>query len=158
MKIKMNGPQRTESINENVPLHTAISVITSKCLAALPVINESGKFIGIIGVNGLLEMLLPQAVRSALAENNDTIPSLSFMDDNTEELHDRLAHIADTPVGKLAKRDAHVIYPDSPIAEAVLVMLRGEDEVAMVERDTHKFIRMVSALDLLHTLNEGESK
>ncbi|HQS57413.1 MAG: hypothetical protein B7Y56_08070 [Gallionellales bacterium 35-53-114] len=154
MKIKMSGPKSSDTLYENAPLHKAVSIITSKRLAALPVLNEQGVFVGIIGVNGLLEMLLPKAVRTALATDADTIPGLSFMDDNMDELRNRLAQMAETPVGSLAKRDAPLIYPDSPVMEAVLLLLRGEDDVAMVERDTHKFICMVSALDLLHTLNE----
>jgi CBS-domain-containing membrane protein len=158
MKIKICGGKPAETLYENAPLHKAVSVITSKRLAALPVINEQGMFVGIIGVNGLLEMLLPKSVRSALADNDDTIPSLSFMDDNMDELRVRLANLSDVTVGKLAKRDVPVIYPDSPVMEAVLLLLRGEDEVALVERETRKFMCMVSALDLLHTLNEGVGK
>lgn len=158
MKIKMNGPKPSDTLYENAPLHKAVSLITGKRLAALPVINEQGKFVGIIGVNGLLEMLLPKAIRSALATGDDNVPGLSFMDDNMDEIKSRLAHMAETTVGSLAKRDAPVIYPDSPVMEVVLLLLRGEDDVAMVERDTHKFICMVSALDLLHTLNEGAGK
>lgn len=158
MKIKLNDPKPSETLYENAPLHKAISLITSKRLAALPVLNEQGMFVGIIGVNGLLEMLLPVAVRSALAESEDLIPGLSFMDDNMNELRNRLAHLSSTTVGSLAKRDVPVIYPDSPVMEAVLLLLRGEDEVAMIDRETHKFICMVSALDLLHTLNEGVAK
>lgn len=154
MKLKMNGLKSSDSLHENTPLHQAVSIITSKRLAALPVINEQGRFVGIIGVNGLLEMLLPQAARSALAISGDMVPSLSFMDDNVDELRNRLARISGSTVGSLAKREVQVIYPDSPVIEVVLVLLRGEDEVAMVERETHKFICMVSALDLLHTLNE----
>lgn len=158
MKIKMSGPKSSDTLYENAPLHKAVSIITAKRLAALPVINEQGKFVGIIGVNGLLEMLLPQAVRASLSENNDTVPGLSFMDDNMDELRIRLARMSDATVGSLAKRDAPVIYPDSPVMEAVLLLLRGEDDVAMVERETHKFICMVSALDLLLTLNEEVAK
>lgn len=158
MKIMMNGPKSSDTLYENAPLHKAVSIITAKRLAALPVINEQGVFVGIIGVNGLLEMLLPQAIRSALANNNDSVPGLSFMDDNMDELRIRLARMSDTTVGSLAKRDTPVIYPDSPVMEAVLLLLRGEDDVAMVERETHKFICMVSALDLLHTLNEEADK
>lgn len=157
MKIKMCSQKSSETLYENAPLHKAVSMITSKRLAALPVINEHGIYVGIIGVNGLLEMLLPKAVRSALEKNNDSIPGLSFMDDNMEELRSRLVHLSEATVGSLAKRDAPVIYPDSPIMEAVLLLLRGEDEVAMVDRETHKFICMVSSYDLLHTLNEGVS-
>jgi CBS-domain-containing membrane protein len=158
MKIKMNGPKSSDTLYENAPLHKAVSIITGKRLAALPVINEQGRFVGIIGVNGLLEMLLPQAIRSALAADNDSVPGLSFMDDNMDELKHRLKNLSEVTVGKLAKRDAPVIYPDSPVMEAVLLLLRGEDDVAMVERETHKFICMVSALDLLHTLNEEVAK
>jgi CBS-domain-containing membrane protein len=158
MKIKICGAKPSDTLYENAPLHEAVSIITSKRLAALPVINEQGMFVGIIGVNGLLEMLLPRAVRSALAGNHDSVPGLSFMDDNMNELRDRLASLSDVTVGKLAKRDVPVIYQDSPVMEAVLLLLRGEDDVAMVERETHKFICMMSALDLLHTLNEGAAK
>jgi CBS-domain-containing membrane protein len=158
MKIKMSGSKSPDTLYENAPLHKAVFIITSKRLAALPVINEQGKFVGIIGVNGLLEMLLPKSIQSALAADDDNVPGLSFMDDNMDELRNRLGRMADTPVGTLAKRDVPVIYPDSPVMEAVLLLLRGEDDVAMVERDTHKFICMVSALDLLHTLNEEVAK
>lgn len=96
MKIKMNGPKSSDTLYENAPLHKAVSIITSKRLAALPVINEQGKFVGIIGVNGLLEMLLPKAVRAALADNDDTVPGLSFMDDNMDELKNRLVRMAET--------------------------------------------------------------
>jgi len=158
MKIKLNGTVSSDTLYENAPLHKAVSIITSKRLAALPVINERGVFVGIIGVNGLLEMLLPQAVRSALDENFNSVPGLSFMDDNMDELRNRLARLSEATVGSLAKRDVPVIYPDSPVMEAVLLLLRGEDDVAMIDRETHKFICMVSALDLLHTLNEGIGK
>jgi len=80
MKIKMNGAKSTDTLYENAPLHKAVFIITSKRLAALPVINAQGVFVGIIGVNGLLEMLLPQAVRSALDENFNSVPGLSFME------------------------------------------------------------------------------
>lgn len=158
MKIKINGAKPSDTLYENAPLHKAVAIITSKRLAALPVINEQGKFVGIIGVNGLLEMLLPKSVRSALVDNPDAVPGLSFMDDNMDELRNRLAQLSETTVGALAKRDAPFIYPDSPVMEAVLLLLRGEDDVAMIDRETHKFICMVSALDLLHTLNEGLDK
>jgi len=51
-----------------------------------------------------------------------------------------------------------VIYPDSPLIDAVLLLLDRGEEVAMVDRETRKFICMVSALDLLHTVNEGVGK
>jgi CBS-domain-containing membrane protein len=75
-----------------------------------------------------------------------------------DELRKRLALMSDAMVGKLAKRDVPVIYPDSPVMEAILLLLRGEDDVAMVDRETHKFICMVSSLDLLHTINAAASK
>lgn len=158
MKIKLNGPKSSETLYENAPLHKAVSIFTGKHLSALPVINEHGVFVGTVGVNSLLEMLLPQPVRAALADDADAVPGLSVMNDNMDELRNRLAHLSGTTVGSLVKRDAPVIYPDSPVMEAVLLLLRGKDDVAMIDRETHKFICMVSALDLLHTLNEGVPK
>ncbi len=154
MKIKMNGAKPTDTLYENAPLHKAVSIITSKHLAVLPVINEQGVFVGIIGVNSLLEMLLPQAVRTAQLANDEE----SLSDNNVAELRRKLSLMSNTTVGSLAKRDVPVIYPDSPLLDAVLLLLDGGDEVAMVDRETRKFICMVSALDLLHTVNEGVGK
>lgn len=158
MKIKMNGPKPSDTLYENAPLHKAVSIITSKHLSALPVINEQGVFVGIIRVKSLLEMLLPQAVRSALVADNANDPILTSMDDNIDELRNRLTQMSGTTVGKLAKRDVPVIYPDSSLMEVILLLLRSEDDVTMVDRETHKFICMVSSLDLLHTINATAAK
>lgn len=147
-----------EKLHELDPLSKAIKIITEKRLAALPVVNDRDELIGVIGVNGLLEMLLPRAIRAALDLDSNAVPNLSFMDNNLNELRDRLREISDTPVGKLAKRDVLVIYPDSPVMETVLLLLRGEDDVPMVERETRKFRCMVSALDLLQTLQQEAGK
>jgi len=155
MKIKMSNAKPSDTLYENAPLHKAVSIITGKHLSALPVINENGLFVGVVGVNSLLETLLPQAVRTALATNDEDIPELSQKDNNIDELRKRLALMSDATVGKLAKRDVSVIYPDTPVMEVVILLLRGENDVAMVDRETHKFICMVSSLDLLHTLNEA---
>lgn len=158
MKIKLNNAKPSETLYENAPLHKAVSIITSKHLAALPVINEQGLFVGVIGVHDLLEMLLPQTARAALAENAEGVPELSPRDGSVEELRRKLLLMSDTTVGKLTKRDVPVIYPDSSVIEVMLLLLREDDEVAMIDRETHKFICMISALDLLHTLNEGLGK
>lgn len=154
MKIRMNGVKPTDTLYENAPLHKAVSIITSKHLAALPVINEQGVFVGIIGVNSLLEMLLPQAVRTSRVANNEE----PLSDNNIVELRRKLSLMSNSTVGSLAKRDVQVIYPDSPLMDAVLLLLDRGEEVAMVDRETRKFICMVSALDLLHTVNEGVGK
>lgn len=158
MKIKMNNAKPSDTLYENAPLHKAVSILTSKHLAALPVINEQGLFVGVIGVGGLLEMLLPQSLRTALAENAEDVPDLSARDSSIEELRRKLALLSDTTVGKLTNRNVPVIYPDSTVMEVMLLLLRQEDEVAMIDRETHKFICMVSELDLLHTLNDGLGK
>lgn len=147
-----------DTLNERDPLSKAIALITGKRLAVLPVVNDSNELVGTICVNGLLEMLLPRAIRAALDIDGNAVPNLSFMDDNLIELRDRLRNMLDTPVGKLAKRDVPVIFPDSPVMEAVLLLLRGEDDVPLVERQTRKFRGMVSALDLLHTLQQEADK
>jgi CBS domain-containing protein len=78
MKIKMNGDKPSDTLYENAPLHKAVSIMTAKHLSALPVINEQGVFVGIVGVKILLEMLLPQAIRSALAADDVNVPGLSY--------------------------------------------------------------------------------
>jgi CBS-domain-containing membrane protein len=158
MKIKMNGAKPTDTLYENAPLHKAVSIITSKHLAALPVINEQGVFVGIIGANSLLALLLPPAEHTAHATKEKDITGLSLRNNNIAELRRRLSLMSNVTVGKLANRDVPVIYPDSPLMDAVLLLLDGGNEVAMVDRETRKFICMVSALDLLHTVSEGAGK
>jgi CBS domain-containing protein len=145
-------------LRETDSLSVAIRVLTENRLSALPVVNERDELVGTIGVNGLLEKLLPRSILAVLERGDDVMPHLSFMADNTDELSDKLHELADMPVGELADRNAPVIYPDSPAMEAVLLLLRGEDDVPVVERETRKFRCMVSALDLLHTLQEGVAK
>ncbi len=52
----------------------------------------------------------------------------------------------------------HVIHPDTPPLEIVLLLHQGANNVPVVDRDSGRLVGMVSARDLLTALQPGAGK
>ena len=59
---------------------------------------------------------------------------------------------------KIDVKPDHVIHPDTPPLEIVLLLHKGANNVPVVDRDGGRLVGMVSARDLLTALRPGEGK
>ncbi len=116
----------------------------------LPVIDASGKLIGMFKLDRLLAGLLPKAALVGYG-----MPDLTFVSDTLAELRDRMREIDAHPVRDFAVRPDHVVHPDTTPVEIVLLLYRGAGNVPVVARDSGQLIGMVSARDVLSALHDG---
>ena len=111
----------------------------------LPVIDATGRFVGMFKLQAVLGHLLPKAALIGL-------PDLTFVSDTTHELRRRMAHIEHQPVRDFVVRPEHMITPDTSPSEVVLLLYRGTNNLPVVEPGTERLIGMVSARDVLTSI------
>lgn len=140
-----------ELINENAvvlqdstPIERATRQLLESRLSALPVIDADGHYLGVFSMHRLLSMLLPRAV---LIEGG--VSDLGFVTDPMESLCERMREHGSHSVSEALEKSAPVAHPDTPLLEVVLHLYRGANDIPVVDRQTGRFLGMVSGSDLL---------
>ena len=119
----------------------------------LPVVDASGKLIGMFKLDRLYATLLPKAALIGYG-----IPDLAFVSDTLGQLRGKMRAIEHRPVHEFVVRPVHVIHADTAPLEIVLLLHQGANNIPVVDRDGGLLVGMVSARDLLTALQAGEGK
>jgi CBS-domain-containing membrane protein len=113
----------------------------------LPVVDDGGKLVGMFKLDRLLAGLLPKAALVGYGLD------LAFVSDTLDQLRDRMRAIEARPVREFAVRADHVVQPDTPPIEIVLLIYRGANNVPVVDPASGRLVGMVSARDVLAALS-----
>jgi len=119
----------------------------------LPVVDPAGRLIGMFKLDRLYATLLPKAALIGYG-----IPDLAFVSDTLGQLREKMREIEHRPVHEFVVKPDHVVHPDSPPLEIVLLLHKGNNNVPVDDRDDGRLVGMVSARDLLTALRSGEGK
>ena len=131
----------------------ALRRMLDESLPDLPVIDASGALLGMFKLVELYATLLPKA---ALLGHG--VPDLAFVSNTLGQLRERMHEIEDDPVRNYVVKPDHVIHPETPPLEIVLLLYQGAHNVPVVDRDSGRLVGMVSARDLLTAIEPGERK
>jgi len=134
----------TETVGE------ALQRMLADRVSDLPVVDRSGKLIGMFKLEELYASLLPKA---ALIGKGMT--DLSFASETLAELREKMDEIDDRPVHEFVVVPRHVVHEDTTPIEIVLLLHQGENNVPVVDRAGGRLIGMVSARELLIALLPG---
>jgi CBS domain-containing protein len=113
----------------------------------LPVVDASGRLVGMFRLDRLYAALLPKAALIGFG-----MEDLAFASDTLGQLRERMREIESAPVQAFVVRPAHVVHPDTTPLELVLLLHQGVNSIPVVERDGGRLLGMVSARDLLTAL------
>jgi CBS-domain-containing membrane protein len=113
----------------------------------LPVIDVSGKFLGMFKLDRLYATLLPKAALIGYG-----LTDIAFLSDTLGQLREKMREIEHSSVRKFVVKPDYVVHPDTPPLEIVLLLHRGINNVPVLERDTGRLVGMASARDLLVAL------
>jgi CBS domain-containing protein len=117
---------------------------------SLPVVDEEGRFLGIIGVNCMLRLVLPKAAVMAKG-----LTELSFVSTGLEDLRRRLRDVMDQPVTICLDKDAPTVHPDTRMIEALLTLYRTKTALGVVDKDTKRLLGVISYFDVGERLMAG---
>ena len=135
----------------------ALSLMHSKEVRNLPVVDESGAFIGQFGLRRLSHLLLPKA---ALDLGSHNISDLHFLPDEVVQNGDRWQEISEQPVNNFLEKKKKLLFctPQTPFPELLALLDESKDTslpVIVVEGETRKVVGMVSCWDVLEGIIMG---
>ena len=129
-------------LNRDAPIREAIKISMEHRYRNIPVVDDSGRYLGVFGVNCLLRFVLPRAV---LVERGLT--TVPFVNDTLADLRRRLREHEDKPVGSCVSDDSAVVSPDTPLVESLLILYRTRNSVAVVDPGDGRLVGMISYWD-----------
>lgn len=135
----------------------ALSLMQSKEVRNLPVVDESGAFIGLFGLRRLSHLLLPKAVLELGAHS---IADLQFLPDEVVQNGDRWHEISEQPVKNFLEKKKKLLFctPQTSFPELLALLDESKDTslpVIVVKGKTRKVVGMVSCWDVLEGIIMG---
>lgn len=145
------------TIDPNDTVAEAMVVMHKNHVRNLPVVDKSGKFVGLFGLRRLSHLLLPKA---ALELGKHSISDLHFLPDEVVQMGDRWHEIADQPVVNFLEKEKRLLFcaPDTAFPELLALLDESKDSslpVIVVEGDNRKLVGMVSTWDVLEGIIMG---
>lgn len=140
------------SVRESETIGEAARKIIDNRYINLPVVDADNRLVGLFGIYELLALLVPR-----VAVIGDLLPNLRFMSDDTSELHEKYAAVANNPVTRAVNRETLRVHPDTPIAEAIRLFCRNHTTLPVVEQGTGVLLGIISYWDVMRLI-EGNGK
>ena len=116
---------------------------------SLPVVDEEGRYLGIVGVNGMLRLVLPKA-----AVVDKGLKGLPYITTSLDDLKAKLRDVADEPVTVCLEKDVPTVHPDTPLLETLLKLYQTRTALAVVEEDSGRLLGVISYFDVGRTVME----
>ena len=138
------------AIRQSESVAKAMRMLLDNRLLGLPVVDDSGRYLGMFLRSRLVALLLPNIVQ--LEERIPEIGRLievGFMSDTLDDAHERFNRVANDPVGKYLTTDTPVLRRDTPVMNAVLFLYRTRSYLPVVDEGSGKLIGVVSTWDIL---------
>ncbi len=145
------------TLKPNDTVADALSLMHEKHVRNIPVVDDSGAFIGLFGLRRLSHLLLPKAA-SALGPHS--ISELHFLPDEILQMGDRWEEIAKQPVENFLEKKKKLLFctPETAFPELLSLLDESKDSslpVIVVEGKSKKLVGMVSNWDVLEGLIMG---
>jgi len=106
----------------------------------LPVVDEEGRFKGMLTVDSLLYLVLPKAV--TMRNGLDALP---FVQNPLDDLRTRLKKYLDKPVMLCLKEEnVAMVHPDTPTYATLLTLYQAKANLPVVEKDTGRLVGTIS--------------
>ncbi len=116
------------TISADATIADAAEKLVSGRDTTLAVIDAQGRYAGIFGIDDLLGLIVP---RVALA--GGLAPNVRFIDDNPAQWQERFRGAGARRVGDAADRNALVLEPATPLAEAFRILCGLRVSLPVVE-------------------------
>ncbi len=138
------------TVKKGTSLRELANILTSRHFGGAPVVDESGRFLGVVGQHDLIRHEKPLHIPTVVTLFDSWIPlelPSSFKKD--------LERISATSVGDLYNPKAPTIGPDAPIREAVRLFQLGNVDILPV-LESGRLVGVVGREDLVHLLVTGD--
>ena len=132
-------------------VHEAIELLVDHHMYNVPVVDRDNKFVGEISVKRLVGLLLPASLSMEQGLKNT-----GFIRENLTDIKIRLDMVKNRPIAPYIATDITVVYPDSPLIDAMMLLFHKYIRIPVVNRDDGQLVGGISLITLLRALEELE--
>jgi CBS domain-containing protein len=132
-------------------VHEAIELLIEHHMYNVPVVDRNELFVGEISVRRLIGLLLPVSLRMEQGLKNT-----SFMRETLGDIRQRLAAVSNNPIEPYIATDITVVYPDSPLIDALMLLYHKYIRIPVVSRSDGRLVGAISLITLLRSLEEAD--
>lgn len=130
-------------------VHEAIELLLDHHMYNVPVVDRNEIFVGEISVRRLIGLLLPVSLSMEQGLKNT-----SFMRESLADIKHRLAAVSGNPIAPYIATDITVVYPDSPLIDALMLLYHKYIRIPVVSRPDGRLVGAISLITLLRSLEE----
>jgi len=130
-------------------VHEAIELLIEHHMYNVPVVDRDDRFVGEISVRRLMGLLLPASLSMELGLKNT-----SFMRESLTDIKQRLTAVSGKTIAPYIATDITVVYPDSPLIDALMLLYHKYIRIPVVSRDSGRLVGGISLITLLRALEE----
>ncbi len=128
-----------------------IEVLIEHHMQDVPVVDHNKVYVGEISIRRLAGLLLPTSLSMEQGLKNT-----SFMRETLEDLRQRLYNASGGPIEPYVTKDTVVVYPDSPLIDALMLLYHRFIRIPVVSRENGHLVGAISLITLLRTLEEAD--
>jgi len=130
-------------------VHEAIELLIEHHMYNVPVVDRGEVFVGEISVRRLIGLLLPVSLSMERGLKNT-----SFMRETLSDIRHRLGAVSDHVIAPYTATDITVVYPDSPLIDALMLLYHKYIRIPVVSRESGRLVGAISLITLLRALEQ----
>lgn len=144
----MIPPDEQKTLHPDDTVKTAFNLMRQLGMRFLPVVDESGKYVGVFTSPTLIKLMLPRAITIQLKGRtpNKGLKDLGFLNMDAEDVYAALDNVKNESV-KNYLSDSKLIpvtAPKTSIMEGILLLHNYKRHVILVDPDSQQFVGVVS--------------
>lgn len=140
-------------LSAGMTLTECVRTLLQNRVLAMPVIDDTGKYLGQFRKNLLVSAVLPQvAVHDQRFERIARMIDAGLLQDTMADVRVRFAAIANDPVSRHLDTEAPVLRPEQPLVTAMFYLFHGRNFLPVVEPGSGLLVGVVSAWDVLESI------
>ena len=118
---------------------------------SLPVVDDDRVFLGVVKVNHMLGIILPEhAIGLSIEAATEAHREL-----NLDDLRENLDRMMNDPITPCIEEESVTIAPEASLIETLLTMYHHERNLPVVDRETGKLEGMISYYDIGDMILQG---
>ena len=132
-------------------VHEAIELLIDHHMYNVPVVDRDEVFVGEISAKRLTGLLLPVSLSM-----EQGLKHTSFMRESLGDIKQRLDAVKSKPIAPYIATDITVVYPDSPLIDALTLLFHKYIRIPVVNRDDRRLVGGISLITVLRAVEKLE--
>lgn len=145
--------QKVTILSPDQTVEEALDTLEKKKIRTAPVLDDDGKLLGMFGFHSLLTNLLPVSVTM-----DDGLQRLDFVIGAAPGVAKRLRKLKPQKLENIMDRKAVVVQPETPIWEAIRVIVKHGSPLPVVDEGSGMFVGLITEQSAIEELEKSDEE